>query len=292
MPDALGSDPNDDVEKVAQAVTVVFGDLRAEVLYLPLWRRLPLPRSMRWSRAVTLLNGAIRRMIVERRASGELHSDLLAVLLAAQDADGSTMPDQQVHDEILTMFLAGHETSALSLSWALWLLARHPEIQERAAREVAEVAAGRAVEASDYPRLPYLAAVVQETMRLYPPLWSMGREVERDTKLGSEPVAKGTRVWLCVFQMHHDARWFAEPERFDPERWLGGVTRKKFSYLPFGAGPRMCIGQHFATAEAVLGLAEILRVFRFETVSDEEVKMDAWITLRPRGGVKLRLAKR
>jgi len=285
----FGSEPGEDVETIANAVRTVFSDLRAEILYLPLWRRLPLSRSRRWNRAVEVLNRAIRHLIADRRASRQLRPDLLGVLLSVQDEDGTTMSDQQIHDEILTMFLAGHETSALSLSWAIHLLASHPEVQQKAADEVAAVTSGRPIRAADYPRLHYLKAIVEETMRLYPSVWSLGRNVEQNTELDGNPIAKGTHVWLCIYHMHRDVRWFPEPDRFLPERWLEVAPSKRFCYLPFGAGPRMCIGQHFAMAEAVLALASILQEFR---LSDSDGGgMEAWITLRPKDGVKVMIER-
>jgi cytochrome P450 len=175
-------------------VKIVFGDLRTEVLYLPLWRKLPLPRSRRWNRAVETLNRTIRLMIAERRTSNVQRNDLLGMLLAERDEHGSIMSDQQVHDEVLTMFLAGHETSALTLTWALFLLAKHPEIQERAAQEAFLITTGLGLLPEDYEKLVYIRAVVQETVRLYPPVWSLGRSTRRDTTIGGLTVRRGTHV--------------------------------------------------------------------------------------------------
>jgi hypothetical protein len=150
--------------------------------------------------------------------------------------------------KILTIFLAGHETAALSLTWAAYLLATHPEMQEQAAEEVFTVTGGGDVRAEHYPHLRFVTAVAKEALRLYPPVWSLGRVATKDTALGSLPVVKGTDMWLCLHRLHRDPRWYPEPDRFRPERWLGNQAQRPFTYAPFGVGPRVCIGQHFAMA--------------------------------------------
>lgn len=294
----FGSEPDTDATAVANAVITVFGELRSEILYLTLWRRLPLPRSICWNRAVKVLNQAISRMISHRRTArsgtrgNNLSSDMLNLLLDARDEDGASMSDQQIHDEIMTMFLAGHETSALTLMWAAHLLSKNPDAQDRAASEVLKTTSGRSLRPEDLPSLRYLSAIVQETLRLYPPLWSIGRRTNRDTMLSGFPVLMGTHIWLCTYRLHRDSRWFSDPEVFKPERWLDGFIQKKFTYIPFGVGPRMCIGQHFAMAETVLALATILSRFRLSNLSESSVTPEAWITLRPKRGMPLRIDAR
>ena len=195
----------------------VFGELRSEVLYLNLWRKLPLKRSRDWNKAVLLLNKAIGNKIRERRNSDTNHDDLLGALLTAHDAQGE-MQNQQIHDEILTFFLAGHETAALSITWALSLLAAHPDAQERIAEEVAKVTGGTGLTPGHATKLPWTAAVVKEAMRLYPPVWSMGRKTSCDTTLAGQPLREGTDVWICVYQLHRDPRWFDQADRFLPTR--------------------------------------------------------------------------
>ena len=278
--------------EITNAVSLVFGDLRAEILYLPIWRRLPFARSIRWNRAVKLLNRSIRAIIGERRNCAEAGNDLLGSLLSAHDSDGYNMSDEQLHDEILTLFLAGHETAALSLTWAAYLLATHPEIQEQAAEEVFTVTAGGDVRAGHYPHLRFVTALVKEALRLYPPVWSLGRVATKDSALGSLPVVKGTDLWLCLHRVHRDPRWYPEPERFRPERWLGNQVQRRFTYVPFGIGPRVCVGQHFAMAETVLGLASMLRRFSFSPTSSVPAEVNAWISLRPKKSIELRLQQR
>jgi cytochrome P450 len=278
--------------EIGNAVSVVFGDLRAEILYLPIWRRLPLIRSIRWNRAVNRLNRFIRRTIVARRSSGEAGDDLLGSLLTARNSDGYAMSDEQLHDEILTFFLAGHETAALSLTWASYLLATHPEIQERAAEEVFAVTEGGELHAEHYPLLRFVTAVVKEALRLYPPVWSLGRKATKNGALGSLAVPKGTDLWLCLHRLHRDPRWYPNPEQFSPERWLGNQVQRRFTYAPFGIGPRVCIGQHFAMAETALGLASLLRRYRFSLASFAPAEVSAWISLRPKERIELRLHER
>jgi len=278
-------------KEVGVAVSTVFGDLRSEILYLPIWRRLPFKRSRDWNRAVAVLNSSIGDAIRRRRTSSEVKSDLLAALLASRDADGQSMSDQQIHDEILTFFLAGHETAALGLTWALYLLSAHLDIQDRVIEEVRSITQGGQVTADAYPKLRWTIAVVKEAMRLYPPVWSMGREAIVDTTLGGHRIAKGTDIWICLYRLHRDARWFADPDVFLPERWLGESSQKPFTYIPFGIGQRVCIGQHFAMMESVLGLAAMLSEVRFTPKEPQSVSLSAWITLRPRSPIELKISR-
>jgi cytochrome P450 len=275
--------------EIGKAVSVVFGDLRTEVLYLSLWRCLPLGRSRRWNRAVELLNRSIRQVIDARRASGSVGEDLLGALLSARDAEGKPMADQQLHDEILTFFLAGHETAALALTWTAYLLAVHPEVQENAQEELVTVTKGESVKAEHYGQLRYLTAVVKEAMRLYPPVWSLGRQAVKAGTLGTHAVSEGTDLWLCIHHLHRDARWYSQPNEFRPERWLKEEPQRAFTYLPFGIGPRLCMGQHFAMMETVLGLATMLRQFRWADACGQPPEVNPWITLRPKQRIQLRL---
>lgn len=278
-------------KEVGAAVSTAFGGLRSEILYLPLWRRLPLKRSRAWNRAVTVLNDSIRDAIRRRRTSSEDRDDLLGALLSSRNEEGETMSDQQIHDEILTFFLAGHETAALGLTWALYLLAQRPDVQQHVADEVQSVTQAGQIRPEAYSRLPWTTAVIKEAMRLYPPAWSMGREATSDTTLGGQPVTKGTDIWICLYQLHRDARWFADPDAFLPERWMRNSPPTPFTYIPFGIGQRVCIGQHFAMMESVLGLAAILSQFRFTLKNSHPPELSAWITLRPRTPIYLQISK-
>ncbi len=286
----FGESFNGPAPELGAAVTTVFGELRSEVLYLPIWRRLPLRRSRKWNRAVALLERTIAATIHARRAGGGAGAgggDLLDALLQARDPLGRGMPDRQIHDEIMTFFLAGHETAAVTLTWACYLLARHPELQERVRAEVGAIAAHRLASA-DYAQLRFTTAVVKEALRLYPPVWSIGRKTNAATSLDGRPVPEGTDVWLCIYRTQRDARWFAQPDRFVPDRWLNDPPPKPYTYLPFGFGPRVCIGQHFAMIETVLALAALCSRFRLLETQSQPVEPSAWITLRPARRVLLK----
>lgn len=203
------------------------------------------------------------------------------------------MSDKQLRDELITIFLAGHETTAIALSWSLFLLARNPEVEERLHREISERLAGRLPTASDLPRLPYAEAVVKEALRIFPPAYVIGREARADCAIGGFHVPGGSTIYFSPWVLQHDARWFPEPEAFRPERWLDGSTAKlpKYVYIPFGGGPRICIGERFAMMEAVLVLATILRRHRLEMAGPDPVPFPS-ITLRPDGGPVMRVGRR
>jgi cytochrome P450 len=292
----FGLQPLSQLDTIAEAITTIFGDLRSEILYLPIWQRLPTPRSLRWRRAVNVLYRTIDDIIRERRRNTAPtdpdRQDMLGALLNAQDEDGSTMTDIQIRDEVMTMFVAGHETSALSLTWAIHLLANHPHLQDQIAEEAIRITAGSPLTGALYPKLKLTMAAVQETLRLHPPVWSMSREVTRDTRIGPHPVTKGDRIWIGIHNIHHDPRWHSDPESFLLSRWLEPQPRPKLSYLPFGAGTRMCIGQNFAFIEATLALAFLLRDIRFHSAGPQPVESEAWITLRPSSGIPIRVERR
>jgi len=275
---------------LGEAVSTVFGGLQSEVLYLPVWRRLPFERSRQWSRAVKVLNEAVRSAIDRQRMSATSEGNLLTVLLEVRDEDGRAMSDQQIHDEILTFFLAGHETAALGLTWTMYLLASNVEAQEAVREEIKQLLNDKGeIAPVVYSKLRWTTAVAKESMRLYPPVWSMGRKVTMDTMLDGTQVKRGTDVWLCLYQLHRDSRWFSDPDRFMPDRWLQEPSPRPFTYLPFGMGQRLCIGQHFAMMEIVLGLAAMMNEFRFEYSSDKEPEMSAWITLRPKQPISVKI---
>ena len=257
---------------------------------IPEW--VPLPSNLRFRRAVRQLDTLVYQMI--RRPRGEDAGDLLALLLQARDEDGSRMSERQLRDEAVTIFLAGHETTALALSWACALLARHPAAQAALAVELETVLGGRAPAVSDLPRLRYTEAVVLESMRLYPPAYALGRESLQDGAIGSYRFPAGTTVFASPWVMHRDPRYFDRPGEFDPGRWMDGLARRlpRFAYFPFGGGPRLCIGSTFAMMEATLILAALVRRFHLERVPEEVLETLASITLRPRHGIRVRLARR
>jgi cytochrome P450 len=204
------------------------------------------------------------------------------------------MTDAQLLDEVRTIFLAGHETTALALSYAIYLLAMNPATQETLARELDEVLGGRTPTFADLPRLRYTRNVVMEALRLYPPADVLGREAVADCTIGEVVVPRGMNIFMSVWLMHRDPRYFAEPEQFEPGRWTEQFEKSlpRFAYFPFGGGPRYCIGQGFAMAEAILALAVVCQRFAF--AADETFKLELWpsITLRPRHGVRVRVTLR
>jgi len=245
-------------------------------------------------REIAFIEGILHRIISERRACGRDTGDLLSMLLHAQDEDGSRMTDQQLRDEAITLFLAGHETTASSLSWTWWLLAQNPAAEAKLHAELDEVLVGRAPSIDDLARLPYTANVITESMRLYPPAWGLARVAIEDHELGGYPVRKGMGVAMAQWVVQRDTRWYDKPEEFRPERWEGDFAKRipRFAYFPFGGGPRQCIGNSFALMEARLILATIAQKYRLHLVPDHPVVPLASITLRPRYGVRVVLESR
>jgi cytochrome P450 len=263
------------------------------------WRRL-LPRFVMQSTHDALADARVKLdriffdIIKQRRAEEDYGDDLLGRLLAARDDDGTGMTDDQVRDEVATIFLAGHETTALSLSFAMLLLAEHPEVQARVRAEVDTVLGDRDATMEDVRRLPYVEAVLKESMRVLPPVYMFGREALEDVEIAGWVVPRGTQVLTPVCAIHKDARWYDDPERFMPERWLDGLADRlpKYAYLPFGGGARVCVGNHFAMLEGILGLATLLQRLEFSPDPDFELELLTSVTLRPKGGVKVRVSQR
>jgi cytochrome P450 len=256
---------------------------------------LKLPTLKRWSylRGVRQLDEIVYGIIRERREAG-MSDDLLSDLLRAQDVDGSFMTDQQLRDEVMTMLLAGHETTALALSWAWFLLASNLETQIRLHEEVDRALSGRLLAASDVSQLAYTNDVVRETMRLYPPAWVMTRMAVEPVEIGGYVVPAGSNVIVSPWVTHRDARFFPQPETFAPERWSADREQSapKFAYFPFGGGPRMCIGNSFALMEATILLAGVAQRFQISLVPGQTIEPLASVTLRPKYGVRVRLRQR
>jgi len=256
---------------------------------------LPIPFMRRFQKAGETLDATIYRIIDERRRSGEDKGDLLSMLLLARDAEGDNtgMTDEQVRDETLTLFIAGHETTAVALTWAWYLLSQHPEAEARMHRELDDVLGGREPSFDDVARLPYTSNVLGETMRLFPPAWAIGRMATTDLELAGYRIPRKSIVLLSPYTMHRDAAWWPEPERFLPERWeTEDPARPKFAYFPFGGGPRLCIGERFAWMEGVLALAALAQTWRFRRVDDQPVELSPLLTLRPKGGLRMRAEAR
>ncbi len=262
------------------------------VLLLPGW--LPFPTNLHLKEAIHKVDSVVYKLIKERRANTSGRKDLLSSLIEATDDDGSTMSDQQIRDEVFTLFFAGHETTALTMTWTLYLLAQHPEIEARLFAELNELLNGRELKGEDSHRLPYARKVIMESMRVLPPVWAIGREAAEDCKIGDYEIKKGTSILISQWVNNKDERWFANPDKFNPERWSDEFCQNlpKYAYFPFGGGPRTCIGNNFAMIEAVLLLACIVKDCRLELLPEPKVELQPAVTLRPRHGVYMRVHKR
>ena len=282
-------------DEIGAAVTAILESFAMVMLPFPgVMERLPLPFARRFRKARTRLDETIYKLIADRRASGEDRGDLLSMLLHATDTegDGTGMSDKQLRDEALTIFLAGHETTANNLTWTWYLLSQHPAV---AAKLHAELdALGAEPTMADLARLPYTRKVVQESMRLYPPAYAIGRRALEDYACGDYVLREGTIVLVLPWLQQRDPRWWPDPERFDPERWAPEqiALRPKFSYFPFGAGTRICIGEQFAWTEAILMLATLAQRWRASLVPGHPVVLQPMITLRPKHGMRMVLERR
>ena len=261
-----------------------------------LLEKLPIPAMKRFKAARQRLDETIYRMIRERRESGEDRGDLLSMLIQARDTegDGTGMTDEQLRDEAMTIFLAGHETTANALAWTWYLLSQNPEAEAKFHAEIDEVLAGRAATAEDYPRLKYTEMVFAEAMRMYPPAWIIGRRALNDYRINDYHIPDRSIILMSQYVSHHNPKYFPDPDRFDPERWTPEAreARPKFSYFPFGGGPRLCIGESFAWMEGVLVMATLARKWRMRLSHGHPVIMQPIVTLRPKHGMKMKLEQR
>jgi cytochrome P450 len=289
----LAADVEGEAPEIGRALTDALDSLQRFMLPFPdLVELVPLPSTRRLRASRERLDATIYRLIEERRARPG-GGDLLSLLLEARDEDGKAMPDEQVRDEAMTIFLAGHETTANALAWTWLLLARNPEAEGRLHAELDGVLGGRAPEPDDLVRLPELDRILSESLRLYPPAWLIGRRAAREVELGGYVLPPGSIALVSPYVTHRDARFFPEPDRFDPGRWADEVeaARPRFSFFPFGGGVRRCIGESFALMEAKLVLATIAQRWRLRHLGGE-VGLLPRITLRPRGPISVRLERR
>jgi cytochrome P450 len=278
-----------DVADIGQAFEAIADEIAWRVrMPFVLPDAIPTPGNIRYLRGVRRIDRLVDTIIRERQADADVdRGDLLSMLMLARDDEGKPMTARQLRDEVITLLLAGHETTALALSWTWYLLAQHPEADAKLTAELHDVLGGRAPAASDLPRLRYTEQVVTEAMRLYPPAWGFGREALADCEIGGYAIPAGTTVIVSPWVSHRNPRYFADPMAFRPERWDNdfAASLPRFAYIPFGGGPRICIGNRFAMMEAVLILATVAQRFRLELQSDQPVVPLPSITLRPKGGI-------
>ena len=293
----LGSDSYANAAAVNQAAVAIQNDFNSRfqsAFPIPFW--LPHPKNWRLRRQIRRLEVILQQFINERRQRKDDRDDLLSLLIRARDDSNQTgLSDRQLRDEVMTIFLAGHETTANALAWTWSLLIRHPQMFARLFDEVDAVLVGRPPTAADVARLTFIEHVFLESMRLYPPAYVIGREVQADYQIGGFTVPAGASLMMSQWVMHRDPRFFERPEEFDPDRWKEAELRKrtKYAYFPFGGGPRVCIGNSFALFEAVLVIATVAQEYEIATAGEPtEMIPSVAVTLRPKGGVPALVTRR
>jgi cytochrome P450 len=255
---------------------------------------LPTPDQLRFQKAIKRLDEIVYGIIHQHRTSGKDTGDLLSMLLQVQDEDGTQMTDQQLRDEVMTLLMAGHETTANALSWIWMLLSQNPVVEAKLLEELQVVLGGQAPTMADLPQLRYTERVVMESMRLYPPAWAMGRKAVQDCEIGGYSVPAGTQVLMSQWLMHRDSRYFDNPEQFEPDRWADDLAKRlpTYAYFPFGGGSRVCIGKSLALMELTLVVATIAQKFQLTLVPEHPIVLQPSITLGPKHGIKMLLTQR
>jgi cytochrome P450 len=290
----LGADLGPFTSSIDQAWTVVNQHI-GESFWSVGFDTLPTPKYRRFQAARTVLRGAVDHVISTRRRHPTDSHDLLSMLMSARDEEsGEVMTDEQLRVEVMTFLLAGQETTSLALAWTWYLLGQHPAVRERLETEIDAVLGGKPPEYGDLAKLPYLRMVIDESMRLYPPAWGLSRQALHDDQLGGFRLPRGWLALVIPYVLHRLPAFWSDPARFDPERFSSerSATRPKFVYLPFGAGPRQCIGNQFALIEAQLILATLAQTYRLHVTPGHKVEPWALITLRPRFGMPMTIERR
>jgi cytochrome P450 len=291
----FSTDVSGDIAAVRRLMNIVMA-LRPslfDLLGLPQW--LPRRHAMAYRQAITEFEAMVSRFVAERRADGKDRGDLLSMLIAARDPEtGEDMSDKQLRDEVLTIFLAGHETTANVLSWTWYLLAQHPDVEARLHEELDRVLGGRLPNFTDLAELKWTRMVIEEAMRLYPPAHAIARTAIGDDQIGGVRVPAGATISISIYVTHRNQNLWPDPERFDPERFAPAAVarRHRFAYLPFGGGPRICIGNTFAMAEAQVIVAAVAQRYRLRLVQGREVRPIAQVTLRAKDGIWMTLEPR
>jgi cytochrome P450 len=293
----FGEEISSDAEQACEAFGLFFKqyDERFGLYLIPEW--LPTPENIRYRRSIKRLDEIVLRIIRRKVASanGNGHApDVLSILLSAAEGKGAGMEERQVRDEMMTLFFTGHETTALALAWTFYLLGQNPEAEKKLQTEVDTVLEGRAPNFQDLARMPFLEMVFKESLRLYPPAFGVVREAVNDCEIGGYPIPKGATLAMFQWVVHRDPRFFHCPEDFLPERWENDFakTLPRCAYFPFGAGPRLCIGNTFAQAEVPMILAAIVQKFQLKLVPGHRVATAPSLTLRPLKGIRVTLKRR
>lgn len=289
----FSTDLGAEAEKIYGALTIALDHISYRMFHpLSPPENIPTPRNRRFQAARQVLDDVSLAMIRERRRQGTDTGDLLSMLLLARDEDtGEGMDDRQLRDEIMTILMAGHETTAVALSWTWWLLSQHPEVWERLQAELGSALSGRTPSIEDVPNLPYTRMIIQEAMRVYPPIWAMTRQAVEDDTIRGYHIAAGSTIIVMQYITHRHPDFWQNPDRFDPENFAPeySESRPRFAYFPFGGGPRGCLGNSFAMMEAQLILATIAQRHRLQPVPGQKVEPEPSITLRPRNGIMMTL---
>jgi cytochrome P450 len=291
----LNYDVSNDREGMGQAFNVVVDEVTARFNNpVPIPDNVPTPGNLRYRRAIKYLDTMIYRIIRHRQAHPEDQGDLLSMLLQARYEDGSPMTDEQLRDETITIFVAGHDTTATTLSWCWYLLSQHPEVEAKLMAELESVLGGRAPTAADLPQLRYTEMIVMETLRLYQPTPILGRTSIKEVELGGHHFPAGTEFLIVPMLIHHSSRYYESPEEFQPERWEGDLLKRlpKFAYMPFSHGPRLCLGGTFATMEAKLIVATIAQRFHLQLAPGEVVVPKFSALLRTEEPIKMVVTER
>ncbi|MCS6874307.1 MAG: cytochrome P450 [Pyrinomonadaceae bacterium] len=293
----FSADVDDEADEVGKALTSLVEMFKYALLpFSEILEKLPLPQVKKMKRARETLDEVIYKIIKERRQGGHRKDDLLSILLQTQDEEDSTkLTDQQIRDEALTLFLAGHETTANALTFTWYLLSQNADKEEKLHQELQEVLKGRKPSFDDYNKLKYTEAVFAEAMRLYPPAWALGRLAVESHEINGYQIPKGSLVLVSTFITHRDSRFWEMADEFLPERWEKLSIREvssRFIYFPFGGGVRRCIGENFAWTEAVMLISTIAQSCRFRTIDPEALRLNPLITLRPKNAVKMKVEKR
>jgi cytochrome P450 len=283
----FGANVQSDAEEIRAALSEILDQFERSIL--------PTADREDFDSAMGRLDGVVYRIVRERRASGVDHGDLLSMLLMAKDEEtGETMSDLQLRDEAMTIFLAGHETSANAMAWTWYLLSKNSRVEAEFHQEIDTVLAGRPGALTDVPALSVTGGIFAEALRLYPPVWAIGRQAIRECRIGDCTIPAGSVAIVSPFVTQRDPRWFRDPEKFDPSRWTPEQrsSRPRFSYFPFSAGSRACLGEAFAGIEGVLCLATLAQKWRFKLVPGHPVVLQPQLTLRARHGIKMRVEPR